>query len=458
MAGYSATKNDGVVCKTTDGGNTWNEFSSINAIYHLTLIDSVNLFSGGFGIIKTTNGNSWSQVSHGLMNTLNTLFFINENTGWIAGGDGYAETYGVLIKTTDGGNNWMEFPAFDNDMIYSLCFINSNTGWAAGTNSTIKKSTDGGNNWVTIVPPAGMKFTKILFIDSLNGWLTGFSGYGTWTTAIYKSTNGGLNWNQQFSAYGYELDALSFLNSQTGYAGGGWPNMSGKVLKTTNGGNDWIETNLNSTHKILSIDFMNELTGWAAGGEGHGFIYRTTNGGQNWNMQYDTLFNEVNSISFTDENHGWAAGRGDLFFTTDGGYRWSRSFSGSDFIQTVQFVNQNTGWIAGYYGVVLKTTNGGSVFVNNNSLVVPEGYELFQNYPNPFNPSTMIEYSIPKECPVSIIVYDITGREIETLVNEVKRAGYYTVQFNTSRLSSGIYFYRITAGDFTQTKKMILLK
>jgi hypothetical protein len=147
-----------------------------------------------------------------------------------------------------------------------------------------------------------------------------------------------------------------------------------------------------------------------------------------------------------------------MFLSTDGGLRWKKTFTGSQRTSSMYFVNNNTGWAFGVYGTILKTTNGGSVFVNNNSLVVPEGYELFQNYPNPFNPSTTIEYSISKESRVSIIVYDITGREIETLVNEVKRAGYYTVQFNASRLSSGIYFYRITSGDFVQTKKMVLIK
>jgi len=89
---------------------------------------------------------------------------------------------------------------------------------------------------------------------------------------------------------------------------------------------------------------------------------------------------------------------------------------------------------------------------------IPGNYELSQNYPNPFNPVTSIKYALPKDGLITLKIYDITGREVETLVNEVKRAGYYTIQFNASRLSSGIYFYRISAGDFIQTKKMILIK
>jgi hypothetical protein len=90
--------------------------------------------------------------------------------------------------------------------------------------------------------------------------------------------------------------------------------------------------------------------------------------------------------------------------------------------------------------------------------LVPDKYELSQNYPNPFNPSTTIKYALPKDGLVSIKIYDITGREIKNLVNEVKQAGYHTVLFNASNLSSGMYFYRIQSGDFIQTKKMVLIK
>jgi len=85
-------------------------------------------------------------------------------------------------------------------------------------------------------------------------------------------------------------------------------------------------------------------------------------------------------------------------------------------------------------------------------------YYLHQNHPNPFNPSTIIKYSIPQSSNVVIKVFDILGNEIETLVNEEKPAGYYELEFNASSLSSSIYFYRIQAGSFVETKKMVLMK
>ena len=89
---------------------------------------------------------------------------------------------------------------------------------------------------------------------------------------------------------------------------------------------------------------------------------------------------------------------------------------------------------------------------------LPINYSLSQNYPNPFNPVTKISYSIAKQGLVTLKIYDIIGREIKTLVNEVKQAGYYTVDFNGSSLASGVYFYRIQSGDFISVKRMVLIK
>ncbi|MDZ7762994.1 MAG: T9SS type A sorting domain-containing protein [Melioribacteraceae bacterium] len=85
-------------------------------------------------------------------------------------------------------------------------------------------------------------------------------------------------------------------------------------------------------------------------------------------------------------------------------------------------------------------------------------FELSQNYPNPFNPSTVIKFAIPQTSEVSLKVYNVLGQEVKTLINTEMNAGSYEVKFNASQLASGIYFYSIQAGDFTATKKMMLLK
>lgn len=89
---------------------------------------------------------------------------------------------------------------------------------------------------------------------------------------------------------------------------------------------------------------------------------------------------------------------------------------------------------------------------------VPAKYSLAQNYPNPFNPSTIINYQLAINSFVTLKVYDISGREVKTLVNEVKDAGYYSVQFDAKNLSSGTYFYKITSDKFSDVKKMIVVK
>ena len=88
----------------------------------------------------------------------------------------------------------------------------------------------------------------------------------------------------------------------------------------------------------------------------------------------------------------------------------------------------------------------------------PLEFELFQNYPNPFNPTTIIRYGLPKESSVKVIVYNILGEIVNTLVDNVQKSGYYEVNFNASNLATGIYIYRIQAGDFVETKKMVLLR
>ena len=85
-------------------------------------------------------------------------------------------------------------------------------------------------------------------------------------------------------------------------------------------------------------------------------------------------------------------------------------------------------------------------------------FKLEQNYPNPFNPSTSIKYQVPELSFVTIKVYDVLGNDVATLVNEEKPVGNHQIEFNAANLPSGIYFYRLQAGDYIETKKMVLMK
>ena len=107
----------------------------------------------------------------------------------------------------------------------------------------------------------------------------------------------------------------------------------------------------------------------------------------------------------------------------------------------------------GVYKIQLPSTS-----VPSQPQGIPIGFVLSQNYPNPFNPGTKIEYGLPERAYVTLKVYDVLGREVATLVDEEVNAGYHQASFDGSSLSSGLYFYRLSAGRFSTTKRLMLLK
>ena len=140
--------------------------------------------------------------------------------------------------------------------------------------------------------------------------------------------------------------------------------------------------------------------------------------------------------------------------------------SGALWLFSVFFTDSVNGWVVGaggsssLPGEILQTTNGGVTFIENESRIEVTQFKLYHNYPNPFNPSTKIKYQITNLSFVSLKVFDVLGKEVATLVNEEKPAGRYEVEFSTNKLqlTSGIYFYTLSAGSFNETKKMILLR
>ncbi|MCW9094671.1 MAG: T9SS type A sorting domain-containing protein, partial [Ignavibacteriaceae bacterium] len=160
----------------------------------------------------------------------------------------------------------------------------------------------------------------------------------------------------------------------------------------------------------------------------------------------------------------WITGNfGLILRTRDGGLTWQEQFSQveANSLYSVCFVDTLNGWIVGEGGTIIHTTDGGGVVNVKNEddeFSIPKEYFLSQNYPNPFNPSTTIRWQQPETGLVTLKIYDVLGNEIVTLVNEEKSVGIYEINWNANKLSSGIYFYQLKAGSFSQTKKMILLK
>jgi uncharacterized protein (DUF2164 family) len=147
--------------------------------------------------------------------------------------------------------------------------------------------------------------------------------------------------------------------------------------------------------------------------------------------------------------------------TTNAGVNWYfQTFNANAMLTGNYFTSADTGYVVGYYGVIYKTTDGGGTLlgINTVSNQIPAHFLLSQNYPNPFNPVTKISFDIPKQSFVILKIYDMLGREVETLVNDVKAPGYYVVDFNGSELSSGVYFYRFQSAGFTDIKRMLLIR
>ena len=186
-------------------------------------------------------------------------------------------------------------------------------------------------------------------------------------------------------------------------------------------------------------------------------------GGENWTSQIDGTSELFHAVDFIDLNNGWVTGRnGTILRTTDGGNSWYQQLTRTWYdVSSVCFLNENVGWVSGDYGLILATNNGGGIVgIQPNEIIsyLPNTYLLSQNYPNPFNPSTTIKWQMPKAGLVTLKIYDVLGREVTILVNEELNAGNHETVFDASHFSSGVYFYQIKAGDYINTKKMILVK
>jgi hypothetical protein len=143
----------------------------------------------------------------------------------------------------------------------------------------------------------------------------------------------------------------------------------------------------------------------------------------------------------------------------NGGVNWTLQSSGTTpNLRSICFVNAQTGWAVGDLGKILKTTTGGITAVQPLSSEIPEQFSLSQNYPNPFNPTTKLRFEISELRFVKLEIYDILGREITTLVNEELHPGTYEVEFDGSNYPSGVYYYKLITDDYSNAKKMILLR
>lgn len=447
----------GKFAKVTNFPNQWTELS-LDVNWTIRSVDFLDeqkgAVIGDFGGVATTSngGLNWNTNYDRFIYDVNSLQFVDENIGYLS------TSHDSLLKTTNKGDDW--FPILPNEHPYpfgKLAFINADIGWVFKTKSLkINKTTNGGTNWVDQVinnTPNGFSPVDIQFVNESVGFIGGIYSNPIPFYSLMKTTDGGYNW-EEIKTSG--LAKFFFIDSSTGWLGRGGLSTS-ELSKTTDGGKSWNMINIPYGYAFQSIDFVNNLTGYTCGDLGT--ILKTTDGGNNWSKHLSNLSGNFLKIQFPNSQTGYIGLSGNIMKTINGGQSWHEmhipAFNG---IYELSFINGDIGWIAGGKSI-LRTTNGGGTVGIEPVPNTPTSFSLSQNYPNPFNPSTNIGFEIPTKQKVSLIIHNIIGQSVAVLVDDVLSAGSYSYSFNAPDLPSGVYFYKLTAGnEFSQTKKMLLIK
>jgi ligand-binding sensor domain-containing protein len=361
----------------------------------------------------------------------------------------FATTTGEGIwSSANNGRSWSAFYSF-NSAVYSLGIDSNNRLYVGIGPGGLIYSTNNGNNWI----PTG------LWDDDVHSILILPAGdiIAGGVRKIYRSTDNGTNWTN--AAVGSGVISSLVLEKTSGNILAG--TRGDGVFLSTNNGQSWSNSGLNN-NTIINLVFDTKGNLFAAT-EDSG-VYRSTNSGKNWSMIFSIPCNSFNyltsmAISPNDKLYIGYSEQG-VFQSTDNGKSWSNIETGLQSKSVFGLGVDKDGYI--YSGTFLsgifRSVNTAFVSVKKINNNIPEGFSLQQNYPNPFNPNTTIQYSIPKECNVTLDVYDGLGRHVKSLINQRQPAANYSVDLDASKLTSGVYYYSLKAGEFYKTNKFILTK
>ena len=361
-----------------------------------------------------------------------------------------AATLNGVYRTTDNGNPWFNIGLQDRlvfDVIKSDQFILAAT---EGTGPGVYLTSDNGNTWLEAV---GIENQSVRAFAKNSSYVFAC----TWGGGVFRSGDDGEIW-ESVGETNVGFRSIYAVGERI-FAG------AGMVYFTTDNGDSWESRQL--PYPVSDTWCFYYTNGILYAGDFG--LYSSTDLGDTWQLKYGVTFdnqgNVVDSkiirdiISYQNVLIASAAFNS-ILISYDGGNNWVGFNDGliTDWTFTALAKKDPYIWALNDMGNAYYRPLSSITEVESKNLKSPANYLLNQNYPNPFNPDTKITYSVPRKSNVSLKIFDLLGNEIKTLVNENEPGGTYSITWNAANLPSGIYFYKLQAGSFVETKKMILLK
>ncbi|MCX6162042.1 MAG: T9SS type A sorting domain-containing protein [Ignavibacteriae bacterium] len=424
--------------------------------------------------VSATNA-QWNQYQTGVPYSLFAVDFYKANiyvnavdSLGLAVGEG-----GTVLRTTDAGEEWTRVYTYNTIWLNDIKWATPTVAYAAGMGGVIIKTVNAGVNWTMSRPyDTPMHTIRGIAVDPSDPLKVTCVGYaGTYITTV----NGGSTWNHVHRTdLPWTMHSIDFSPTFVTDGRGIIAGTDGLVWNTTDGGITWVSRNSRRYDYLNDVVFISPINALICGN--NGTVILTANWGRTWDSLPSKFTSEhLRSIDFrwgpdNNRNATVCGDNGTIFTSNNWGNpgSWTDVSPGSETRHfygvclngpTIGTVVGEVGTGVGYEeGVMYKTYTNGMVGVSQTGTTVPQKYLLNQNFPNPFNPTTKISFAMARSGPVMLTVFDMTGKEVATLVNTTLSAGNFEYEFDGSKLSSGVYFYRIITNDFVDTKKMSLLK
>ncbi len=380
---------------------------------------------------------------------------------------------GPILVTTDAGVTWQDvtLPLSYGGHWNAISFCDSASGYAAGDQSAVFWTLNGGAGWMWRYLPAKRSCYSVLctgpgscYVGTDSGWVFNTSDTGrTWSSEKISEwpVRSIFRWRGE-SLVGVSKFAITSHSFCTQY-----------VLPSPSWGEVEIPGLEQPGSEAYDAEFaQNGGPVYIVGGHGDYFsrpvVLRKLRSDTSWqDVSPATGMSGIfTGVSAPSASSVYICGSGGVMYkSTDGGTTWGRQDVPTKLdINAICFFDETRGFAVGDSGLILYTQTGGLLGLDDRTAAIPAEFELFQNNPNPFNSATNIEYRIPDFGFVTLRVYDVLGRQVAALVNEVRRPGSYKVVFDARSLPSGVYFYMLTASPFSgergmsRLRKLVLLK